>query len=127
MFATMRAASWKSMATPRRPHPTARPRSRCCARGTRIDVLFTDIVMPGRDGIEVARQAIEQMPGLTMLFASGYAAGSGPLSRLLKTPDRSRQLAGEIAAARGDQGVRARLPESPVAGPLPALRGRGCS
>ncbi len=70
--------------------------------GTQIDVLFTDIVMPGLDGIEVARRALEQIPRLKVLFASGYAAGLGPVSRLLKKPYRSRQLADEIAAALGD-------------------------
>ena len=41
--------------------------------GMRIDVLFTDIVMPGLDGIEVARRALEQVPGLKVLFMTGYA------------------------------------------------------
>lgn len=70
--------------------------------GTRVDVLFTDIVMPGLDGIEVARRALEQMPGLKVLFASGYAAGFGPVSRLLKKPYRAGQLASEIAATLGE-------------------------
>jgi CheY-like chemotaxis protein len=70
--------------------------------GTAIDVLFTDIVMPGLNGVEVARRALEHMPGLKVLFASGYAAGFGPVPRLLKKPYRSRQLADEIAAALGD-------------------------
>lgn len=65
--------------------------------GTRIDVLFTDIIMPGLDGIEVARRALEQMPGLKVLFASGYSAGFGPVTRLLKKPYRPGQLANEIA------------------------------
>ncbi len=65
---------------------------------TRIDVLFTDIVMPGIDGVEVARRALEQIPGLKVLFASGYSAGLAPTSRLLKKPYRPQQLAGEIAA-----------------------------
>jgi CheY-like chemotaxis protein len=68
----------------------------------RIDLLFTDIVMPGLNGIEVARRAIERIPGLKVLFASGYAAGFGPVSRLLKKPYRARQLAAEVAAALGD-------------------------
>jgi CheY-like chemotaxis protein len=63
-----------------------------------IDVLFTDIVMPGLDGIEVARRALQQMPGLKVLFASGYSAGLTPASRLLKKPYRPQQLAGEVAA-----------------------------
>lgn len=64
----------------------------------RVDVLFTDVVMPGLDGIEVARRATAQIPGLRVLFASGYAGGFGPASPLLKKPYRPHQLAGEIAA-----------------------------
>jgi CheY-like chemotaxis protein len=63
-----------------------------------IDVLFTDIVMPGLDGLEVARRAVQQVPGLKVLFASGYAGGRAPVSPLLKKPYRAHQLAGEIAA-----------------------------
>jgi CheY-like chemotaxis protein len=63
-----------------------------------IDVLFTDVVMPGLDGVEVARRALQQVPGLKVLFASGYPAGYGPVSPLLKKPYRAHQLAGEIAA-----------------------------
>jgi CheY-like chemotaxis protein len=70
--------------------------------GPPIDLLFTDIVMPGLDGIEVARRAVAQLPGLKVLFASGYAAGFGPVSRLLKKPYRARQLAVEIADVLGD-------------------------
>ena len=66
-----------------------------------IDVLFTDVVMPGLDGIEVARRATAQVPGLKVLFASGYAGGFGPAAPLLKKPYRPRQLAGEIAAVLG--------------------------
>ncbi len=65
---------------------------------TPIDVLFTDIVMPGLDGLEVARRALQQVPGLKILFASGYAGGRAPVSPLLKKPYRAHQLAGEIAA-----------------------------
>ena len=63
-----------------------------------IDVLLTDIVMPGLDGVEVARRALQQVPGLKVLYASGYTAGFGPVSPLLKKPYRAHQLAGEIAA-----------------------------
>lgn len=62
-----------------------------------IDLLFTDVVMPGLDGIEVARRACEESPGLKVLFTSGYAAAAIPAGRLLKKPYRPRQLAGQIA------------------------------
>jgi CheY-like chemotaxis protein len=63
-----------------------------------IDLLFTDIVMPGLDGVEVARRACQESPGLKVLFTSGYAADVIPAGRLLKKPYRPQQLAGEVAA-----------------------------
>jgi two-component system, cell cycle response regulator CpdR len=38
------------------------------------DLLLTDIVMPGLDGIEVARQAAARLPGLRIMFITGFAA-----------------------------------------------------
>ncbi len=63
-----------------------------------VDLLFTDVVMPGLDGVEVARRARQESPGLKVLFTSGYAADVVPAGRLLKKPYRPQQLAGEIAA-----------------------------
>src|ERR1019366_7500723 len=38
-----------------------------------IDLLFTDIVMPGGlDGFDLARQAIEGKPGLKVVLTSGF-------------------------------------------------------
>ena len=37
-------------------------------------VLLTDIVMPGIDGIEVARIAAARQPGLRIMFITGFAA-----------------------------------------------------
>jgi CheY-like chemotaxis protein len=64
----------------------------------RIDLLFTDLVMPGSDGIELARQASEEVPGLKVLFTTGYSIVSPPEGRLLKKPYRPHQLAGAVAA-----------------------------
>jgi signal transduction histidine kinase len=45
------------------------------ARGEKVNLLFTDVVMPkGMSGIELARAARRQHPGLPVLLASGYAA-----------------------------------------------------
>ena len=38
-----------------------------------VDLLFTDVVMPGMSGIELASRAQEMHPGLPVLLASGYS------------------------------------------------------
>jgi two-component system cell cycle response regulator CpdR len=38
------------------------------------DLLLTDIVMPGMDGIELARQAAAAQPDLRIMFITGFAA-----------------------------------------------------
>jgi two-component system, cell cycle response regulator CpdR len=38
------------------------------------DLLLTDIVMPGADGIEVARVAAARQPNLRIMFITGFAA-----------------------------------------------------
>ena len=65
----------------------------------RVDLLFTDLVMPGVDGVELARRAGQEVPGLKVLFTTGYSTDPTPEGRLLKKPYRPRQLAGAIAAA----------------------------
>jgi two-component system, cell cycle response regulator CpdR len=42
--------------------------------GGPYDLLLTDIVMPGVDGIEVARQAAAREPGQRIMFITGFAA-----------------------------------------------------
>lgn len=39
-----------------------------------FDVLFTDVSLPGMSGVDLARAALRQRPGLALLFASGYGA-----------------------------------------------------
>ena len=38
-----------------------------------VDVLITDIIMPGMDGVQLAKQAKLIRPGLKILFTTGYA------------------------------------------------------
>jgi PAS domain S-box-containing protein len=45
------------------------------AGGDRIDVLLTDVIMPGMQGREVAGRVREFQPGIGVLFMSGYTQG----------------------------------------------------
>ena len=45
-------------------------------RNTHYDLLLTDIVMPGIDGIELAQQAAKKRPEIKVMFITGFAAVS---------------------------------------------------
>ncbi len=42
--------------------------------GEEFDLLLTDIVMPGIDGIELAQKATKKQPDLKIIFITGFAA-----------------------------------------------------
>lgn len=46
-------------------------------RTPRISLLFTDVVMTGMSGVELAKEAVKLMPALKVILASGYAASAG--------------------------------------------------
>ena len=60
----------------------------------RWDLLLTDIVMPGMDGIEVARLAAARQPDMRIMFITGFAAVA--LSSANHTPQGSKVLAKPI-------------------------------
>jgi len=45
-----------------------------CLQGFRFDLLLTDIVMPGLDGIELAKRAADLDADLKIMFITGFAA-----------------------------------------------------
>ncbi len=70
----------------------------------RFELLLTDIVMPGVDGIELARRAAEVDPGLKIMFITGFAAvalnagASAPKdAKVLSKPFHLRDLVDEVA------------------------------
>jgi len=72
-------------------------------RNERIDLLFTDVVMPGMSGRQLADSARQRRPGLKVLFTSGYNEDAivhhGRLDQgvqLLPKPYRRRDLAKRI-------------------------------
>ena len=68
-----------------------------------IDLLLTDIVMPGIDGIELAQRARLLAPELRVMFITGFAAvvmnrSDAPIdARIMSKPFHLRDLVREIA------------------------------
>jgi two-component system cell cycle response regulator CpdR len=68
-----------------------------------IELLFTDIVMPSMDGVELARHAKAVQPDIRILFATGYMQraverGTRQLGRVLLKPVREAKMVREIEA-----------------------------
>ncbi len=43
-----------------------------------VDLVFTDLMMPGMTGVELARKMLARRPDLKVVMASGYAGALGP-------------------------------------------------
>ena len=68
-----------------------------------VDLLFTDIVMPGMNGRELATEATKRQPELKVLYTSGYVPNAvvhnatlGPLEDLISKPFSIDQLARKV-------------------------------
>ena len=71
-----------------------------------IDLLLTDVVMPGMSGPTLAQRLVAQHPSLRVLYMSGYAEeaierqGALPAGgELLEKPFTADQLARRVRAA----------------------------
>ncbi|AMS30435.1 MULTISPECIES: cell cycle two-component system response regulator CpdR [Aquidulcibacter] len=68
-----------------------------------FDLLLTDIVMPGVDGVELARRAAEVDPAMKIVFITGFAAvalnpaNQAPSkAKVLSKPFHLRELVAEV-------------------------------
>ncbi|AYV48538.1 histidine kinase [Caulobacter flavus] len=71
--------------------------------GARLDLLFTDVVLPGKSGRTIAEAAARLRPGLKVLFTTGYSRNAivhhGRLDagvQLITKPFTFEQLAGRV-------------------------------
>jgi CheY-like chemotaxis protein len=84
----------------------------CSEPSNRIDLMFTDVVMPQMGGRELAARAAIERPDLKVLYMSGYTrdtAQQGDLDagmRLLEKPFSTAELLRKVreALATGGQG-----------------------
>ena len=71
--------------------------------GDTIDLLLTDVVMPGMSGPELARRARVSRPHLPIVFISGYANPEGiageALDRLVRKPFGAKDLRERVEEA----------------------------
>ena len=50
-----------------------------------IDLLLTDLVMPGMSGVELARELTRERPGIRLLFVSGHSEHAGIRNHAMKS------------------------------------------
>ena len=74
-----------------------------CLKGFRFDLLVTDIVMPGMDGIELAKRAAELNQALKIMFITGFAAvalhpssNAPKQAKVLSKPFHLREIVAEV-------------------------------
>jgi len=65
--------------------------------GEEIDLVVTDVVMPEMDAFELASRIESALPGMRVLYTSGYtdAAAEGPF---IQKPFTPQQLVDKVAA-----------------------------
>ena len=69
------------------------------------DLLLADIVMPGMDGVELARRAVAESPHIKVMFITGFAAVAvnarnsfGRDAKVLSKPFHLRELVDHVHA-----------------------------
>ncbi|MFC6050149.1 response regulator, partial [Methylobacterium hispanicum] len=76
--------------------------------GAGFDAVFSDVVMPGMNGVELAREIRRRFPSLPVVLASGYshvlAQEGGHGFELLHKPYSARQLSHILQRVTGGRG-----------------------
>ncbi len=74
-----------------------------CLQQSQFDLLLSDIVMPGLDGIELAKRAADLLPALKIMFITGFAAvalhpaAQAPKqAKVLSKPFHLREIVAEV-------------------------------
>jgi two-component system, cell cycle response regulator CpdR len=74
-----------------------------CLKDVHFDLLLTDIVMPGMDGIELARRVGARQPGIRVMFITGFAAvalhpasNAPKQAKVLSKPFHLREIVAEV-------------------------------
>ena len=74
-----------------------------CVQNAPFELLLTDIVMPGMDGIELAKRAVEVNAALKVMFITGFAAvalhpasGAPKQAKVLSKPFHLREIVVEV-------------------------------
>jgi CheY-like chemotaxis protein len=72
----------------------------------RFDLMLTDIVMPGLDGVALAAQATKQDPAMPVLMMTGFASegqraqtASGPVERVISKPFSLKEICAAVEEA----------------------------
>nr|WP_294507100.1 PAS domain-containing protein [uncultured Rhodopila sp.] len=85
------------------------------AAGETVEILVTDLSMPGMDGLAVIRAAQERVPGLPALLLTGYAGDGAALAlggavsgsfSLLRKPVTAANLVDRLRSLLAGQGQR---------------------
>ena len=91
-------------------------------KNARIDLLLSDVVLPGMNGRELMAEACKSRPDLKVLFMTGYSRNAivhqgrlDPGIEMIQKPMSQRELAGRIrdlldAPPRGKTAPRRRAP-----------------
>lgn len=71
-----------------------------------IEILFTDIRMPGMSGFDLADAATKMHAGLVVILASGYFQPQTVRHKLVRKPYGRAELAHVLSATKGGSGGR---------------------